>query len=49
MGDYADNCSNVNVNGTRNVVPLALMIQMIDQRINSVVCVVELRESKEIT
>ena len=49
MGDYGDNCSNVNVNGTRNVVQLALMTQMMDQRINSVVDVVALREGKEIT
>ena len=49
MGDYAGNCSNVNVNGTRKVVQLALMTQTMDQRINSVVYVVVLRESKEIT
>ena len=49
MGDYGDNCNNVNVNGTINVVLLALTTQMMDQRINSAVYVVVLRESKEST
>ena len=34
-GDYRCNCGNVNVKGTMDVLPLALITQMTDHRINS--------------
>ena len=39
VSDYGGNCSNVNVKGTMDVVPLALITQMTDQRINYAVYV----------
>ena len=36
VGDYDGNCSSVNVKGAINCMLLALLIQMIDHRINSV-------------
>ena len=44
VGDHDGNCGNVNVKITMNVGPLALMMQMMDQRINSAVYVVVLSE-----
>ena len=35
--DYGGNCGSVNVKGTINVVPLALMTRMMGHRINFVV------------
>ena len=37
MGDSGGHCVNVNGKGTMNVVLLALMTEMMDQRINSAV------------
>ena len=37
MGDHGGYCGNENVKGTMNVVPLELMTQLMNQRINSAV------------
>lgn len=37
MGDNGSNCGSVNMKGTINVVPLALMTRIMGHRINSVV------------
>ena len=39
MSEYGGNIGNMNVKGTMNVVPLALVTQLMDRKINSIVYV----------
>ena len=45
MCEYGVNIGNMNMKGTMSVVPLALMIQLMDQKINSALYVEVLNRS----